>query len=570
MKGLFARFGVGAATVDSKPLAVATAGETTNIEVEVEGGAAAQTVTGVDLSLRTSYSTSDGAAVGVIETYSFDRNFTIDPSDEESLELSIDVPAQTPVTMGWTDVWIETNLGLAWAWDREDSCYLTVEPTERMDAVFDALAHLGFELHSALPEANSGGFFAERLSYTQRFSFAPQRGPYWETVNELVVTFEPVAGGLEVQLGIDYDSDRLTDLGRRDDHGETADQRRRAGIKHLVTAFLSVRLVQRGMRAIVVPELGSSDVLTVQEVESPEPGPGEVKIAVEAAGINFADIEKRRGRYRDGPEPPYVPGLEVAGRISALGPDVEGWAVGDAVMAAVTEGGYSEEAIADARSILSKPATLSFTEAAGALVQGFTAHNALHEWGGLSGGETVLIHAAAGGVGSTAVQIASQEAVTVIGTASTEAKLDFAREYGLDHGINYEADALDTELDVVLGEDGIDLMLDGVGGNAFYTGLEHLGPGGRAVVYGVAAGRPPTVATPRLFYSNRSVIGYHFGHGLATLPDKVLAARDHLYELLDDGALEVPITETRPLEAAADAHQQIENRDTRGKVVLVP
>jgi sporulation-control protein len=213
MKGLFARFGVGAATVDSKPLSVATAGASTNIEVEVEGGAAAQTVTGVDLSLRTSYSTSDGAAVGVIETYSFDRDFRIDPSDEESLELSIDVPAQTPVTMGWTDVWIETNLDLAWALNREDTCYLTVEPTARMDAVFDALAHLGFELHSALPEANSGGFFAERLSYTQRFSFVPQRGPYWETINELVVTFEPVAGGLEVQLGIDYESERLTDLG---------------------------------------------------------------------------------------------------------------------------------------------------------------------------------------------------------------------------------------------------------------------------------------------------------------------------------------------------------------------
>ena len=173
------------------------------------------------------------------------------------------------------------------------------------------------------------------------------------------------------------------------------------------------------MEAIEITEYGGTETMEPTETEVPDPGEGKVRIEVRAAGINFADIMQRRGHYHGGPEPPYVPGMEVAGVIDAVGEGVNR-KEGEAVVSLVDGGGYAEYALADARGLLEVPGDMSFEEAAGFPVQWLTAHNCLHEWGDLKAEETVLIHAAAGGVGSAAVQLADEAGAEVIGTASTE------------------------------------------------------------------------------------------------------------------------------------------------------
>ncbi len=323
------------------------------------------------------------------------------------------------------------------------------------------------------------------------------------------------------------------------------------------------------MRAVVATEVGEPDVLRVEERDPPDPGASEVRIEVDAAGVNFMDVECRRGTYPDGPTPPFVPGLEVAGTVTAVGADADR-AEGDRVVALTDFGGYATAATARSDLVLPIPEGLSPREAVGFPVQGLTAHNALHEWGGLEAGERVLVHAGAGGVGSMAVQLADHAGAEVFATASTADKLDLARELGADHAIDYEtADVADEIAESTDGE-GVDLVLDGVGGRAFSASVEALAPMGRIVSYGMASGSTPTVATPRLLFENQSVLGYHLRHALTHAPDRVRAAIPRLTDLLESGDVEVVLGETFPLSAAADAHSHVEERRSTGKVVLEP
>ncbi|WP_299234581.1 quinone oxidoreductase family protein, partial [Natronomonas sp.] len=284
---------------------------------------------------------------------------------------------------------------------------------------------------------------------------------------------------------------------------------------------------------------------------------------------NFADIMQRRGDYQGGPEPPYVPGMEVAGVIDAVGAGV-GRDVGEEVVSLLGGGGYAEYAVADARGLLEIPAGLGFEEAAGFPVQWLTAHNCLHEWGGLEAGETVLVHAAAGGVGSAAVQLADEAGATVIGTASTPEKLSMAASLGADHGIRYtEEDFVDRVADVTDGE-GVDLVLDGVGGETTDDSLDALSPFGRMVSFGAASGSPGRPNTADLLFGNKRVIGYHLGRAMEAVPARVMGAIPELTELLGSGSLEVRVGHSFELADAADAHRFIEERKSSGKVVLVP
>lgn len=323
------------------------------------------------------------------------------------------------------------------------------------------------------------------------------------------------------------------------------------------------------MNAATVTEFGDADGIEITETELPEPGEGQVRIEVKAAGINFADIMQRRGHYQGGPEPPYTPGMEVAGVIDAAGEGVNR-EPGEKVVSLVNGGGYAEYALADARGLLDIPGEMSFEEAAGFPVQWLTAHNCLHEWGELEEGETVLIHAAAGGVGSAAVQLADEAGAEVIGTASTEEKLSMAESLGMDHGIRYtEEDFVDRVNDITDG-DGADLILDGIGGDTSNESLGALTSFGRMVSYGAAAGEPGRPNTADLLFSNQRVIGYHLGRALNQKPMKVMGAVPELTQLLGDGTLEVQVGHTFDLEEAAEAHQFIEDRKSSGKVVLVP
>ncbi len=323
------------------------------------------------------------------------------------------------------------------------------------------------------------------------------------------------------------------------------------------------------MRSITVPEYGDASVLESTESDWPEPGEGEVLIEVKAAGVNFADIMQRRGDYHGGPEPPYTPGMEVAGIVREAGDGV-GRETGQSVVSLTDGGGYAEYAVVDARGVLEIPGDLSVERAAGFPVQWLTAHNCLHEWGELSDGETVLIHAAAGGVGSAAVQLASEAGATVIGTASSPEKLSFAEGLGADHGIDYTEDDFVARIEEITDGEGVDLVLDGVGGETTDESLDALAPFGRMVSYGAASGEPGRPNTSDLLFGNKRVIGYHLGRAIGAVPTRVMGAVPELTELLGSGTLEVQLGRRFDLADAADAHRFIESRKSSGKVVLIP
>ena len=323
------------------------------------------------------------------------------------------------------------------------------------------------------------------------------------------------------------------------------------------------------MRAVEITEFGDAGTMTVREVEPPEPEAGEVRIEVRAAGINFADIMQRRGHYHGGPEPPYRPGMEVAGVIDAVGEGVDR-ETGEPVVSLVDGGGYAGYAVADARGLLEIPGEMGFEAAAGFPVQWLTAHNCLFEWGDVEAGETVLVHAAAGGVGSAAVQLADETGAEVIGTASTDEKLAMASDLGMDHGIRYtETDFVDRVDELTDGE-GVDLVLDGIGGETTDRSLDALRSFGRMVSFGAAAGEPGRPNTADLLFGNKTVIGYHLGRALRQQPMRVMGAVPELTGLLGDGTLEVQVGHTFDLADVTEAHEFIENRKSSGKVVLVP
>jgi NADPH2:quinone reductase len=216
------------------------------------------------------------------------------------------------------------------------------------------------------------------------------------------------------------------------------------------------------------------------------------------------------------------------------------------------------------------PDGLSFEEAAGFPVNFLTAHNVLFEWGGLEAGERVLIHAAAGGVGSAAVQLARTANAEIFATASTDAKLELAERLGADHLIDYVKSDFVEAIDRITDGEGTDLVLDGVGGDAFDGGLEALAPFGRLVSVGSASGREGTLDPSLLRVDNQRVLGYHLGTAMEREPNRVKPAVSHLYDLIESGKIEVIVDQTFPLNEAAKAHDSMESRRSVGKMILLP
>ncbi|HKJ58407.1 MAG TPA: NADPH:quinone oxidoreductase family protein [Halobacteriales archaeon] len=321
------------------------------------------------------------------------------------------------------------------------------------------------------------------------------------------------------------------------------------------------------MRAIEVPEHGSADSMRLVDHDVPEPGPGQVRIRAEAIGVNFADIMQRRGTYPGGPEPPYVPGFEAAGVVDAVGEGVD-FAEGDRVVGYPDGGAYREYALCPEGALFDVPAEIDAAEAAGFPVQFLTAHNCLFEWGGLEAGERVLIHAAAGGVGSAAVQLASRAGAEVFGTASSDAKLEYVAALGCEYPINYVESDFAEEITRVTDGGGVDLVLDGVGGETHDRSYDALNHYGRVVAYGAASGTVPRPDVWELLFHNYSVVGFHLGQSMQHDPDRVLGAVPELTALLAEGDVEINVGASFPLEAAADAHRLIEDRENVGKVVL--
>lgn len=325
------------------------------------------------------------------------------------------------------------------------------------------------------------------------------------------------------------------------------------------------------MRAIRFHELGEPDVLQLDDVAEPQPGPGEVLIEVHAAGINYADTRRRRGVYLEQSPLPFIPGSEVAGRVARLGEGVLGWQVGDRVMATLNGGGYAEYAVAPASSLLPVPADMSDAEAAAFPVQALTAYHLLRTSGRLAAGESVLVHSAAGGVGTLAVQLAKLlGAGTVYATASSEEKLALARSLGADVTINYLTEDFAARVNEHAreqGRRGVDIILEAVGGEVCTRSLACLAPFGRLVVFGVASGELPQISPAQLMRRCQEVIGFYLPPILAQ-PKLLAPSVRELTGYLASGKLRLVVGETLPLEQAAEAHRRIEARETMGKVVL--
>ena len=315
------------------------------------------------------------------------------------------------------------------------------------------------------------------------------------------------------------------------------------------------------MKVIRFHEFGGTEVLRVDEVEKPRPGAGEVLIRVEVAGVNYADTMQRAGTYFTKPPLPYAPGFEVAGRVEEVGEGAANFRSGERVMARLAGGGYAEYAVANAEQVIPVPEGLELGEATAILVQGWTALGLLK---GLRAGQTVLVHAAAGGVGSLLVQMAKLKGARVIGTASTAEKLETVRSLGADVAVNYtESDWTGRVLEATQGK-GVDLLIEMVGGEIGSQNIRCLASGATMIVYGAASGKDFPISAVGLMSRNLTVKGYTL---YSEAPETLEVFTRELMSHLEAGRLRILVQEF-PLTEAAAAHRAMEGRRTTGKVVL--
>lgn len=320
------------------------------------------------------------------------------------------------------------------------------------------------------------------------------------------------------------------------------------------------------MRRIVVTKFGGPETLALQEVAVPEPGQGEVLVRVVAAGVNYADIMQRNGLYPGGPTPPFGAGFEVSGVIEKVGDGVSGWNAGDAV-ACFCESGYSDYVVAEAAHLLGKPPQLDFCQAAAIPCQYLTAYHVLCTLGNISPGQTVLLNAAAGGLGTMMVQIARNRGAQVIGACGSDEKCAIIAELGCQHPVNYTKAPLPELVDEALGGGKCDLIVESVGGDMVAKALRCLKPRGMMVTLGAASKQPAMINTVELLANNWIVAGFHL---FAYTEDKaaMLQAIQELHQWLAAEKLHVIVKHRLPLEDAARIHEMVENRQTTGKVVL--
>src|SRR5258706_3542508 len=322
------------------------------------------------------------------------------------------------------------------------------------------------------------------------------------------------------------------------------------------------------MKAIRINETGGPEVMHLEEIETPVPKGGQALIKVAAAGINFADWAQRRGAYLTRTRPPMTMGFGFAGPVAAVGPEVRTPAVGTRV-AGVGEGGYAEYAIAQASLLIPIPPNLDFVHAAAFPVQGLTAYQLLRESARLQPGESVLVQAAAGGVGTLAVQLAKlMGAGTVVGTASNPDKLALVRRLGADVAINYMEPDWVEQVKQATGGKGTDIILEMIGGSISEQSLQCLAPFGRMVIFGATSGHIAQFTGIQLMYKNQAIIGYWLTSQLQRT-DRIAAATMELMQYLVSGKLEIVVGQTFPLAHAEQAHTAIAERSTMGKVVLI-
>ena len=340
------------------------------------------------------------------------------------------------------------------------------------------------------------------------------------------------------------------------------------------------------MRQIWITKAGTPEVLQVREALDPEPKSGEVRIRVEASGVNFADILGRLGIYPDLPPIPVVPGYEISGRVDSVGAGVDASWVGRDVFALTRFGGYADVVCVPVGQVFDRPAGLSALEAAAIPVNYFTAWQLCVVMGSLKRGETVLVHSVGGGVGIAATQIAKHIGATVIGTASA-AKHAEMRALGVDHLIDYRTEDFEARAREMTNGRGVELILDAIGGNSWKKGYRILAPTGRLGAFGISAaasgkersmfgmlamlaGTPWLQFNPlSLMNANKGVFGVNLGHMWGEV-ERLRGWADQLLDLWWQGAIKPKIARTFPFDEAVQAHHFIQDRKNIGKVLLVP
>lgn len=324
------------------------------------------------------------------------------------------------------------------------------------------------------------------------------------------------------------------------------------------------------MRAVVVDRLMEPAELRVRETLAPKLWPGTVAVDVKAAGCNFFDILMCQGKYQVKPPFPFTPGAECAGVVTEVAGDVTEFVVGDRVLLSTQLGAFAERVVASARAAWKMPAGMSFEEGAAFPIVYPTSYAALVFRAGLRAGETLLVHAAAGGVGIAAVQIGKALGARVIATAGGPEKLAVARAAGADVGIDYQHEDFVARVKEETSGKGADVIYDSVGGDIFDASLKCIAWSGRLLVIGFAGGRIPEVKANRILLKNISVMGLHWGAYAQHEPARIPETMQALFDLYEAGKIKPVIFRTYPLEEIPAALQALAGRETWGKVIVAP
>ncbi|MEM6651288.1 MAG: NADPH:quinone oxidoreductase family protein [Pseudomonadota bacterium] len=307
----------------------------------------------------------------------------------------------------------------------------------------------------------------------------------------------------------------------------------------------------------------------LQMIDVPEPGPGEVRIRVRATSLNYPDLLLCQGKYQLKLEPPFVPGMDLAGEIDALGVDVEGWSVGDAVCGGARFGGFAEYAIVSAEGLQKKPETLSFEAAAAYSAAYLTAYVALVRRGALQSGETLLVHGASGGVGMAAVDVGKLIGAQVIATGGKDEKLAAVKAYGADHVLN-TGDGFRDAVKALTNGRGADVIYDPVGGDVFDESVRCIAFDGRLLVIGFTSGRIASVPTNMPLIKGFSVVGVRAGEYGRQFPDRGRENVAQIWQWARDGKTRPHVHATLPLAEAIDGFHMLLNREVVGKLVFRP
>jgi NADPH:quinone reductase len=323
------------------------------------------------------------------------------------------------------------------------------------------------------------------------------------------------------------------------------------------------------MRALVCHRLSEDfSGVAVAEIDAPQPGPGEMAVRVRAASVNFPDLLMCQGLYQYKPEPPFTPGMDIAGEVVGLGSGVTGFAIGDEVAAGARLGGFAEIAIVAAAGAKPKPAAFDWAKASAYPAAYLTAYVALHRRANLQRGETVLVHGAAGGVGLACVDLARRAGATVIATASTPEKRKFLVGYGADHVL--DSTGFKDHVKAITGGRGADVIYDPVGGDVFDESVRCIAFDGRLLVIGFTSGRIPSISANMPLIKGFSVVGVRAGEYGRQFPDKGAENLAAIWALADAGDIRPHICAELPLSRALDGFALLCERRAFGKVVLRP